>query len=179
MRYAAIRSFDVTNGKGVGISLFVQGCPFHCKNCFNPETWDFNNGKEWTDEIENKFIKLAKREYIKRVSLLGGSPLCDKNVEDVLLLIKRLRLECPDKKIWVYTGYDWNDIIHSNNPTIEQLYRKEILSYIDVLVDGQFEYDKKDLTLAFRGSTNQRLIDVQKSIKNNGDIILWNSMETS
>lgn len=177
MRYAAYRNFDITNGEGVGISLFVQGCPFHCHGCFNPETWNFENGKEWTKEVENEFIRLAKRDYIKRISFLGGSPLCDKNIGDVSLLIQRLKSECPDKKIWVYTGYTWEDIINSDTTT-EQLYRKEILAYIDILVDGQFEYDKKDLTLSFRGSANQRIIDVQQSLKS-GEIVLWDSKTLS
>ena len=166
MRYAAIRHFDVTNGEGTGVSLFVQGCPFHCQGCFNPETWNFNSGKEWTKEVEDKFVKLAGRDYIKRISFLGGSPLCDENIKDVSLLIQRLKSEYPEKKIWVYTGYNWEDIINPKNKdlTMSQLYRQEILSFIDILVDGQFEYNKKDLTLAFRGSTNQRIIDVPKSL---------------
>ncbi len=164
MRYAAIRSFDVTNGEGNGVSLFVQGCPFHCHQCFNPETWDFNYGKEWTKEVEDKFIELAGRDYIKRISFLGGSPLCDENFADVALLIQKLKYHYPNKKVWVYTGYTWENIISSD--------KKEILPYIDILVDGPFKYSKRDLTLAFRGSSNQRIIDVQKSL-DSGEIVLW------
>lgn len=166
MRYADYYDCDICNGKSVGMSLFIQGCPFHCQGCFNPETWNFNSGKEWTKEVEDKFVKLAGRDYIKRISFLGGSPLCDENIKDVSLLIQRLKLEYPDKKIWVYTGYNWEDIINPKNKdlTMSQLYRQEILSFIDILVDGQFEYNKKDLTLAFRGSTNQRIINVSKSL---------------
>lgn len=166
MRYADYYDCDICNGKSVGMSLFIQGCPFHCHGCFNPETWDFNSGKEWTKEIEDKFIELARRKYIKRISFLGGSPLCDENIKDVSLLIQRLKSEYPDKKIWVYTGYKWEDIIDPGKKdlTMSQLYRQEILPFIDILVDGQFEYNKKDLTLAFRGSTNQRIIDVPKSL---------------
>lgn len=177
MRYAAIRSFDVTNGEGNGISLFVQGCPFHCKYCFNPETWDFIHGKEWTPEIEESFINLANRDYIKRITILGGSPLCDENVCDVMRIVQKIRNRYPNKMIWVYTGYTWESII---SPvilddlmfTIRRDARMEVLKNIDVLVDGQFEYDKKDFSLKFRGSSNQRLINVQKSLKA-GKVILW------
>ena len=108
MRYSLIREMDVSNGWGVGISLFVQGCHFHCKGCFNQDTWDFNGGKEWTPEIEKKFIELANKEYIKRISFLGGEPLAKENVETVLWLIKTLKSNYPDKKIWLYTGHTWN-----------------------------------------------------------------------
>ena len=177
MNYADYYDCDICNGNSVGMSLFVSGCPIHCKDCFNSDIWDFNSGKEWTPEVEKKFIKLAGRDYIKRISFLGGSPLCDENIECVSLLIQKLRAKYPDKQIWVYTGYTWESI---NNPvtldgldyTIPQMYRKEIMDYIDVLVDGPFECEKRDLSIAFRGSSNQRIIDVQKSI-NSGKLILW------
>lgn len=177
MKYADFYDCDVCNGISNGMSLFVSGCPFHCKGCFNPEAWDYNYGKEWTPQIEDKFLKLVGRDYIKRISFLGGSPLCDKNIENVLLLVQRIRNEYPDKQIWIYTGFTWEEI---SNPaslddgwfTIQQQYRKEILNYIDVLVDGRFEEDKKDASLAFRGSSNQRIIDVQKSLKTE-EVILW------
>ena len=170
MRYALIREMDVSNGVGVGVSLFVQGCHFHCKGCFNPETWDFSGGNERTSETENKFIELAGKPYIKRISILGGEPLADENVYDVMMLLKKIRRIYPDKKIWLYTGYTWE--------SISALYRKdfercEALSYVDVLVDGQFQLDKQDTLnreIVFAGSTNQRIIDVQKSIAS-GSII--------
>ena len=164
MKYADYYDCDICNGNSVGMSLFVSGCPIHCKNCFNPETWDFNYGKEWTEEVEDKFIELAGRDYIKRISFLGGSPLCDENFADVALLIQKLKYHYPNKKVWVYTGYTWENIISSD--------KKEILPYIDILVDGPFKYSKRDLTLAFRGSSNQRIIDVQKSL-DSGEIVLW------
>ena len=179
MKYAAIRTFDVTNGLGNGISLFVSGCHFHCYQCFNPETWDFNYGKEWTSETEQRFIDLAGRSYIKRISFLGGSPLCNENVGTVYHIIKQLKEAYPDKKIWVYTGYTW-EAINSNitfdsmENTVADQYRKDILRLIDVLVDGPFVYEERDLTLAFRGSSNQRIIDVQKSLSNK-EVVLWNS----
>lgn len=168
MKYADYYDCDICNGNSVGMSLFVSGCPFHCQGCFNPETWSFDYGKEWTKEIEEKFIELAGRDYIKRISFLGGSPLCDQNVKIVENIVRQLKDKYPNKQIWVYTGYNYETIIAN---------KIEVLSYIDVLVDGKFECDKKDLTLAFRGSSNQRIIDVQKSLKL-GEIVLWNSTET-
>ena len=180
MRYAQIRNMDISNGEGVGVSLFVQGCPIHCKGCFNPETWDFELGKEWNKEIENKFLDIIGKDYIKRISILGGSPLCDENVKDVDDLVCEIRKKYPDKQIWVYTGYEWEDIFdpefHDSLPFKfdSKYYRSDILEHIDVLVDGPFEYNKRDLTLAFRGSNNQRIIDVQRSIES-GKVILWNN----
>lgn len=165
MRYADIYDCDISNGNSVGICLFVQGCHFHCQGCFNSETWDFNGGKEWTLETEDRFIELAKRDYIKRISILGGEPLAPENVHDVLNLIGRIRQELPEKQIWVYTGY-----------TVDELWddetARQVFGYIDVLVDGRFEFDQKDLTLAFRGSKNQRLIDVRKTLER-GSIVLY------
>ena len=168
MRYASIRNMDISNGKGLGVSLFVQGCSFHCKNCFNHETWDFDGGKEWTPEIKEKFFKLINRDYVERVSILGGEPLVDKNVEAVLDLIKEIRFKFPNKKIWVYSGYEWNTIVTSDlnfeRDKISKI-RRDVLNYIDVLVDGKFDEEKKDLTLKWKGSTNQHVIDVQESLK--------------
>lgn len=171
MRYASIRDMDISNGQGLGVSLFVQGCYFHCKNCFNSETWDFQGGKEWTNEIKEKFLKLIDRDYIERVTILGGEPLVDQNVEDVFDLVKEIREKFPNKKIWIYTGYKWNSILYPvvtddfnlERDRILQI-RRDILNYIDVLVDEKFEDDKKDLTLKWKGSTNQHVIDVKRSL---------------
>ena len=171
MRYADYYDCDICNGNSVGMSLFVTGCPFRCKDCFNSDIWDYDTGKEWTSIIEEKFIKLVGRDYIKRITFVGGSPLCDNNIKDVSLLIQRIKYEYPNKQIWVYTGYEWDEIIN-NNQTVFDQYRREILEYIDVLVDGRFNNEKKDLTLPFRGSRNQRIIDVQKSLKEE-KIVLW------
>lgn len=172
MRYASIREMDISNGQGLGVSLFVQGCYFHCKNCFNSETWDFNDGKEWTNEIKEKFLKLINRDYIERVTILGGEPLVDQNVEDVLDLVKEIREKFPNKKIWIYTGYKWKAILYpvvtdDLNPERDRILqiRRDILNYIDVLVDEKFEDDKKDLTLKWKGSSNQHVIDVKKSLQ--------------
>lgn len=172
MRYASIREMDISNGQGLGVSLFVQGCYFHCKNCFNSETWDFNDGKEWTNEIKEKFLKLINRDYIERVTILGGEPLVDQNVEDVLDLVKEIREKFPNKKIWIYTGYKWKAILYpvvtdDFNPERDRILqiRRDILNYIDVLVDEKFEDDKKDLTLKWKGSSNQHVIDVKRSLQ--------------
>lgn len=168
MRYASIRSMDISNGEGVGVSLFVQGCHFHCKNCFNQDTWDFSGGKEWNREIEDEFMKLVNRPYIKRVSLLGGEPLADENVLDIMRLINRIKTECPDKKIWCYTGYTWEQIFPIVNPylnlTQAEMTRQNVVKNCDILVDGRFVEEEKDLSLEFRGSKNQRIIDVKERI---------------
>lgn len=174
MKYASIRELDISNGEGIGISLFVQGCSFHCKGCFNQDTWDFNGGNEWTKEVENKFLDLASRPYIKRISILGGEPLDNKNVEDLCSLINKIKFIFPDKAIWLFTGFKWNQILYpivTDDFNLERgkiiNCRRQIAETCDVVVDGQFEEDKRDLTLKFRGSTNQRVIDVQESLKQN------------
>ena len=173
MRYAQIRSMDVSNGEGVGVSLFVQGCPFHCKNCFNSETWDFNGGKEWTEKTKNKFMELIDRPYIRRISILGGEPLAEQNLDEVLSLIKEIRILYPEKTIWLYTGYNF-DLLKSQYDEYkytpfaasadEWLTRWEIISNVDGFVDGEYIDEQKDLTLKFRGSKNQHVIDVKQSL---------------
>lgn len=159
---------DISNGEGVGVSLFVQGCHFRCKNCFNQDTWDFSGGKEWNRKIEDEFMKLVNRPYIKRVSLLGGEPLADENVLDIMRLINRIKTECPDKKIWCYTGYTWEQIFPIVNPylnlTQAEMTRQNAVKNCDILVDGRFVEEEKDLSLEFRGSKNQKIIDVKERI---------------
>lgn len=179
MRYASIRNLDISNGEGVGVSFFVQGCPFHCKNCFNSETWDFNGGKEWTEETKNKFMELINRPYIKRVSFLGGECLADQNLDEILKLVKQIRISFPEKTIWLYTGFEWNQIINIKvmqpifscedleNKIQNVLKRQEIIKQCDVLVDGEYIDEQKDLSLKFRGSSNQRVIDVKQSLTQN------------
>lgn len=180
MRYAQIRKMDISNGENIGVALFTQGCPFnpHCENCFNPETWDFNGGKEWTEEIENKFIELASKPYIKRISILGGEPLADKNLDGVLNLINKIRLLLPQKTIWLYTGYTFEDLMkyeygmkYINNFNVNAL-RQSIVSQCDVLVDGKYIDSQRDISLKWCGSKNQRVLDVQKSLQK-GKIILY------
>ena len=156
MRYASIRDLDISNGNDIGVALFTQGCHFHCKNCFNKSTWDFDGGKEFTKETCDKFMKLVNRPFIKRVSILGGEPLAKENVDDVCNILKQIK----NKTIWVYTGY-----------TFETVKNYDIMKYIDYLVDGQYVDELRDLRLKFRGSSNQRIIDVRKSLKENKVIL--------
>ena len=175
MRYAQIRSMDISNGEGIGIALFVQGCHFHCQNCFNSDTWDFNGGKEWTQEIEDKFTELANKPYIKRISILGGEPLAEENLDDLLELINEIRILYPKKTIWLYTGYIWEELFNDGVYTSKEhagLKRRNLVKQCNVLVDGRYIDSQKDITLKWRGSSNQRVIDVQKSIFK-GDAILW------
>lgn len=165
MRYAKIREMDISNGEGIGVSLFVQGCHFHCEGCFNQETWDFNGGKEWTKEVEDKFVQMAGKTYVERISILGGEPLAPENLETVFNLIERLKAAYPDKKIWLYTGYTIDEFIQEifkSLPT-KQLhrYRYSLTYMIDVIVEGRFEIDKQDLfneKILWAGSTNQKVI---------------------
>lgn len=161
MKYAQIREIDITNGSGIGVALFTQGCPYHCKNCFNPETWDFNKGMVWTKEIENKIIELLKPEYITRLTILGGEPLIERNIEPITALLKRVKGTYPDKQVWLYTGGDFE--------VLEGLY-EEIFQYIDILIDGRYIDDLRDYKLKWRGSSNQRIIDVQASLKS-GNVV--------
>lgn len=164
MKYAKIRKMDISNGEGVRVSLFVQGCSFHCKNCFNQETWDFNGGKEFTTAEIQKIIELANKDYIAGLSVLGGEPLHNNNVDEVFHIVATFKEKFPNKDIWLWTGFKFEDAIKDSK-------RKFILRNIDVLIDGQFEEDKKDLTLKWRGSSNQRVIDCKKSLTENKIIL--------
>ena len=208
MRYASIRELDISNGEGIGVALFVQGCRFACKNCFNPDTWDFNGGKEWTPNVKEKFLELIDRPYIKRVSILGGEPLADENLDGVLDLVTEInkkynfqkvdsanpckmgvsevknsdeiRLSLPNKSIWIYSGFTWESIMnyepsetddfdYIEESYIDGLYekRKEIISKCTVMVDGKYIDSERDITLKWKGSKNQRVIDVQQSLQQN------------
>lgn len=167
MKYAKIRKMDISNGEGVRVSLFVQGCSFHCKNCFNQETWDFNGGKEFTTAEIQKIIELADKDYIAGLSILGGEPLHNNNVDEVFHIVATFKEKFPNKDIWLWTGFKFEDAIKDSK-------RKFILRNVDVLIDGQFEEDKKDLTLKWRGSSNQRVIDCKKSLAENKIILKEN-----
>ena len=180
MRYAKINSLDITNGEDIGVSVFVQGCRFHCRGCFNKETWDFNGGKEWNEEVENKLIDLLYRKYIKRLSILGGEPLADENLpltHRLLQIVTDINLrDNREIKIWIYTGYKIEEIIQHDSNDYSVLRAKAVI-LSDYIVDGRFDIDKLDLTYSkvkFAGSTNQRIIDVQQSICEE-KIILWES----
>ena len=171
---------DVSNGENIGVSLFVQGCPFHCYNCFNPDTWDFNGGKEWTEKTKNKFLKLVDRPYIKRVSLLGGECLAEQNLDEVLSLVKQIRISFPEKTIWLYTGFTWEDIMYRRMPHppkytqtdfLQWNKRKEIISLCNVVVDGEYIDEQRNLSKKWAGSDNQRVISVQESLAQNKVIL--------
>lgn len=166
MNYADIKRVDVANGEGVRVSVFVSGCNHHCKGCFNSCAWDFNYGNKFTDAEIEKVLNYLNHEYISGLSLLGGEPLELVNQEGLLPLVKKVKEKFPQKNIWCYTGFDFeNDIVGKmiQNNKIS----RELLQYIDVIVDGKFEEEKKDLKLRFRGSSNQRIINVQESLKLN------------
>ena len=170
MHYADIKKADIANGLGVRVSVFVSGCTHHCKNCFNEEAWDFNYGNEFTQKEIDKVIELMDHSYVAGLSLLGGEPFEHINQQGLLPLVKIVKEKFPDKNIWCYSGYTFeNDII--DRMCKEWKETPEFLSYIDVLVDGKFEEDKKDLSLRFRGSSNQRIIDVKKSLKENKTVL--------
>ncbi len=162
MNYAQIRHYDVANGPGVRASIFVSGCTHNCKNCFNKEAQDFNYGNLYTKEVEDKFMKYVLDDNTKGVSILGGEPLMQTMDDSLLNLLKRIKKE-TNKEIWLWSGYTYEEAILSEK-------RKEILNYVDVLVDGRFEEENKSLLIKFRGSTNQRIIDLNKT-KKEGKIV--------
>lgn len=160
MKYSAIKYNDIANGTGIRTSLFVSGCRNHCKGCFQPETWDFNYGEEFTKEIEDKIIE-SMDQYHDGITILGGDPFEPENQRALLPFIKRFSELCPDKSIWMYTGYLFDkDLVNGGKVYTE--YTEEILSYIDILVDGPFIESEKDISLSFRGSKNQRIIHVSQ-----------------
>ena len=171
MNYADIKSIDVANGPGVRVSLFVSGCSHHCEDCFNKETWDFNFGKLFGEKEIDTIIELLSPSHIKGFSLLGGEPFEFTNQQGILPLLRKIKKTYPEKDIWCWSGYLFHKDIR-DTMMVKWPETREILSYIDVLVDGRFEKDKKDLKLRFRGSSNQRIIDVQKSLET-GDVVLW------
>lgn len=173
MNYAKIKKCDVANGPGVRVSLFVSGCNHHCKNCFNREAWDFNYGNNFTEKEENQIIEDLKPDYITGLSLLGGEPFERQNQEGLAPLVKKVKQEYPDKKIWCYTGFTFDKQIlgemigQENRETT-----KEMLENIDYIVDGRFVEELKNPSLKFKGSSNQRIIDVKKSLEQN-EVVLW------
>lgn len=160
MRYAKIRKMDISNGPGVRVSIFVQGCTFNCKNCFNPETYDFAGGTEFTDDTIEKIVALSNKPEIVGLSILGGEPLHPKNITETTRLAKIFCEKFPNKTIWVWSGFKF-----------ENIENKEILNYIDILVDGQYVDELRNPKLKWKGSENQRVIDVKKTLEMN-DIVL-------
>ena len=160
MNYATIKNCDIANGLGVRVSLFVSGCRHHCKSCFNEIAWDFQYGQKFTEETEDYLLSLLEPEYINGLSILGGEPMEPENQGPLLVFIKKVKEQYPQKDVWCYTGFTLEEPIGDSRANTEMI--KDLLSYIDVLVDGKFIDTKKDITLKFRGSANQRLIDVKK-----------------
>ena len=164
MHYASIKKFDIANGEGVRVSLFVSGCPHHCKNCFNKEAWDYNYGEVFTEKEEEDILEFLDTDFINGLSLLGGEPMWPDNQKGLIPLLKKAKERHPEKKIWCYTGYLFDKEIMDNMMKNND-FTREFLSYIDVIVDGRFIESLLNRTLYFRGSSNQRIIDVQKSLK--------------
>lgn len=162
MRYNKIRKMDISNGPGVRVSIFMQGCAFNCVNCFNPETHNFKGGEDFNDEIIEKVLELCSKDYIVGLSILGGEPLHPNNIEGTTKLAKIFKEKYPDKNIWVWTGFLYD----------RDLVGKEIFNYIDVLVDGRYEDENHDPTLKWKGSSNQRIIDIKKTLKK-GQIVIY------
>ena len=163
MNYATIKKIDIANGIGIRTSLFVSGCRNHCKGCFNPETWDFKFGEKFTEETKKELIRALGKPFIKGLSLLGGDPMEKENQQELVPFIKEVKKLYPNKDIWCYSGYLFEKLKKDNS---------ELLPLIDILVDGPFILEKKNLKLRFRGSENQRIIDVQASLQTN-EIVLY------
>ena len=171
MNYGEIKKVDLANGSGVRVSLFVSGCTHHCKGCFNPDTWNFRFGKEYTEETENDIMEALKPSYIEGLSLLGGEPFEPENQKTLVGLLKRVRQELPEKNVWCYSGYTFEELTGQKKSRAFTDISAEMLSLIDVLVDGEFVEELKDISLQFKGSSNQRIIDVKESLKTNKVII--------
>jgi len=165
MKYADIYYDDIANGEGVRAVLFVSGCNHKCKGCHNKKTWDFNYGEEFTIEQQNEIIEYCKREYVSGITVSGGDPMY--SAKELILFVKRFKKECPDKDIWIYSGFDYMDILEDKN-------MKSLLKLCDVLVDGPYKKELKDETLSFKGSYNQRIIDIRASLSLKS-IINWAS----
>lgn len=179
MNYGNIKYYDIANGEGVRVSLFVSGCTHHCKNCFNKETWDFNYGKPFTKETEDDIIAHLSHDYINGLTLLGGEPMEPANQHTLLPFVKRVKSLYPNKTIWCYSGYLFDSELLSPSRA-HCPFTRELLSYIDILVDGEFKEELKDITLRFKGSSNQRVIDVQKSLKENKIVLsIYNDKKNS
>ena len=164
---ADYKPLNFVDGEGVRNSLYVSGCPFHCEGCYNEATWNFRFGVPYTPELEKRIMADMALSYVQGLTLLGGEPFL--NTGTVLPLVKRIKSELPNKDIWSWTGYTWDELM------LETPDKLELLANIDILVDGRFDLSKKNLLLQFRGSSNQRIIDVQKSLKA-GEVVIWEKL---
>ena len=163
MNYAQIRNMDISNGRGIGVSLYTSGCRFHCKNCFNYELWDLNYGKKFDDAAKELLFSSLEEPFVKRFTILGGEPMIEENRNEVYNLLKEIKQKYPDKIIWLYSGYKYEELL---------LIFPQIFEVIDILVDGQFIDALKDFKLQFRGSSNQRIIDIKKTREQNKIVLL-------
>ncbi len=172
MYYSAIKDCDIANGTGVRVTLFVSGCTNCCEGCFNPDTWDFCHGKEFTKETEEQIWQMLDHDYINGLTLLGGEPFEPSNQRALLPFLREYKKRFPDKNLWAFTGfyYDTELLVDGSHPRCEAT--DEILGMIDVLVDGRFILAKKDITLVYRGSSNQRIIDMHKT-REKGELVIW------
>lgn len=171
LNYGNIKKTDIANGIGIRVSIFVSGCTRHCKNCFNSETWDFNYGRPFTNETENEIMEALSKSYINGLTILGGEPFEASNQQGILPFIKRIREELPDKTIWCYTGCTLEKELQTDGYWRCEI-TDELLANIDVLVDGPFIESFHDVSLSFKGSSNQRIIDMKKTLENGG-VVLW------
>ncbi len=170
MYYGELKKRDIANGLGVRVALFVSGCTNHCEECFNRATWDFKFGKLYTESTEDEIIEALRPDYVRGLSLLGGEPMEPKNQPQCLNLLRRIKKELPNKDIWCYTGFTYEELMTKGGYANTEC-TKEMLSLIDVMVDGRFEKDKRNLMLKFRGSENQRLIDMNAT-REKGEVVL-------
>lgn len=171
MKYGTVKKCDIANGVGVRTVLFVSGCTHHCKGCFQPETWSFDYGDEYTKEVEDDIIESLKPDYIDGLTLLGGEPFEPQNQRVLIKLLRRIKTELPQKTIWSFSGYTYEELTGQSRAVCEVT--NEMLSMLDVLVDGEFVEEKRNISLRFRGSENQRLIDMNKT-REQGSVVLWN-----
>ena len=170
MNYGAIKKCDIANGVGVRTVLFVSGCTHHCKGCFQPETWNFDYGERYTKQTEDEIIESLKPDYVDGITLLGGEPFEPENQRELVKLLRRIKKELPKKTVWSFSGYTYEELTGDSRAVCEVT--NEMLSMLDVLVDGEFVEAKRNISLRFRGSENQRLIDMNKTRKE-GKIVLW------
>lgn len=173
MNYAQVFLYDIANGPGCRTTLFVSGCTHHCKGCFNEIAWDFNYGKPFTEEVENELLKESASPFVNGFTILGGEPMETVNQRALISFLRKAKKMYKDKTIWIYSGYTYEELIDTRNTRCHCEVTDEILSLIDVLVDGEFEIKKKDISLKFRGSSNQRLIDMKKT-REKGEIVTLN-----
>lgn len=171
MNYSEIKYCDIANGAGVRTTLFVSGCRHHCQGCFNPGTWAFESGEEFLPAVASKIVESLEPAYVDGLTLLGGEPFEPENQEVLLALLERVRRECPDKNVWAYSGFTWEQLTQGPSRAFGENAQR-MLELVDVLVDGPFVLALKDISLRFRGSSNQRIIDVARS-REAGRVVLW------